>query len=206
MRRRPPRARRGSWHPRRSNGCSPMQSGAGKRPTRSWRSPTAWPKPVSSPCRWKRSIQRSKPFVPSAGDVRAVLDTNVLLSGLLWRGTPHALVEEIRAGALTLISSPALLAELAEVMNRPKFQAIMVRSNTDPERMLSELWRLAEIIDPPPLPAPVSRDPADDAVLALAAASQADLIISGDADLLTLGSHAGIPIIDAAEAVSRISG
>jgi len=144
--------------------------------------------------------------VPSAGDVRAVLDTNVLLSGLLWRGTPHALVEEIRAGALTLISSPALLAELAEVMNRPKFQAIMVRSNTDPERMLSELWRLAEIIDPPPLPAPVSRDPADDDVLALAAASQADLIISGDADLLTLGSHAGIPIIDAAEAVSRISG
>ena len=106
--------------------------------------------------------------------MRAVVDTNVLLSGLFWRGRPHALIEQVRAGALTLISSPALLAELAEVMNRPKFHAIIVRSNTDPERMLSELWRLAEIIDPPPLPAPVSRDPADDAVLALAAASQAD--------------------------------
>jgi predicted nucleic acid-binding protein len=43
-------------------------------------------------------------------------------------------------------------------------------------------------------------------VLALAAASQADLIISGDADLLTLGSLAGIPVIDAAEAISRIGG
>ena len=144
--------------------------------------------------------------MPSAADVRAVVAPNALLSGLFWRGKPHAVVEQVRAGALSLISSPGLLAELAEVMNRPKFQAIMVRSNTDPERMLSELWRLAEIIDPPTLPAPVSRDPADDAVLALAAASQADLIISGDADLLTLGSHAGIPIIDAAEAVSRISG
>jgi putative PIN family toxin of toxin-antitoxin system len=144
--------------------------------------------------------------VPSAGDVRAVADTNVLLSGLFWRGRPHALLEQVRAGTLTLISSPALLAELAEVMNRPKFQAILVRSNTDSEQTLGELRRLAETIDPPPLPAPVSRDPSDDAVLALAAASQADLIITGDADLLTLGSHAGIPIIDPAEALTRISG
>jgi putative PIN family toxin of toxin-antitoxin system len=144
--------------------------------------------------------------VPSAGDVRAVADTNVLLSGLFWRGRPHALLEQVRAGTLTLISSPALLAELAEVMNRPKFQAILVRSNTDSEQTLGELRRLAEIIDPPRLPAPVSRDPSDDAVLALAAASQADLIITGDADLLTLGSHAGIPIIDPAEALTRISG
>lgn len=144
--------------------------------------------------------------MPSAGDVRAVVDTNVLLSGLFWRGRPHALMEQVRGGTLTLISSPALLAELAEVLNRPKFQLILARSNTDPDQTLGELRGLAEIIDPPPLPAPVSRDPSDDAVLALAAASRADLIITGDADLLTLGSHAGIPIIDPAEALTRISG
>ena len=144
--------------------------------------------------------------MPSAGDVRAVVDTNVLLSGLFWRGRPHALIEQVRAGRLTLISSPALLAELAEVMNRPKFQVILARSNTDLERTLGELRRFAEIIDPPRLPAPVSRDPSDDEVLALAAASQPDLIITGDADLLTLGSHAGIPIIDPAEAIIRIGG
>jgi putative PIN family toxin of toxin-antitoxin system len=74
--------------------------------------------------------------VPSAGDVRAVVDTNVLLSGLFWRGSPNALMEQIRAGALSLISSPALLAELAEVMNRPKFQVILVRSNTIPSGCL----------------------------------------------------------------------
>lgn len=65
---------------------------------------------------------------------------------------------------------------------------------------------LAEIIDPPPLPAQVSRDPDDDAVLALAAASRADLIISGDADLLVLGSYAGIPILNPADAIARLSG
>jgi uncharacterized protein len=138
--------------------------------------------------------------------VRAVLDTNVLLSGLFWRGTPHALIEQARAGALTVISSPSLLAELAEVINRPKFQAILDRSNTDPEEMLADLQRLVEIIDPPPLPAPVSRDPSDDAVLALAAAAGVDLIISGDADLLTVGSYAGIPITDPVEAIIRIQG
>jgi putative PIN family toxin of toxin-antitoxin system len=71
---------------------------------------------------------------------------------------------------------------------------------------LSELRRLAEIVEPPPLPARVSRDPDDDAVLALAVASQADLIVSGDADLLTLGAYAGIAIVDAAQALARIGG
>jgi uncharacterized protein len=44
-----------------------------------------------------------------------VIDTNVLVSGLLWRGPPHAVIEQVRAGRLTLISSPALFAELAAV-------------------------------------------------------------------------------------------
>jgi uncharacterized protein len=83
--------------------------------------------------------------------VRAVVDTNVLLSGFFWSGRPNALMELVRAGTLTLISSPALLAELAEVMNRPKFQAILARSKTDPEQTPVELRRLAEIVDPPPL-------------------------------------------------------
>jgi putative PIN family toxin of toxin-antitoxin system len=64
---------------------------------------------------------------------------------------------------------------------------------------------LAEVIDPPPLLVPVCRDPDDDAVLALAVAAQADLIISGDADLLALGSHAEIPIVNAATAAAAIA-
>jgi putative PIN family toxin of toxin-antitoxin system len=138
--------------------------------------------------------------------VRAVIDTNVLLSGLIWRGTPHALIEQVRAGTLSLVSSPALLAELDGVITRPKFQTALARSNTSPERVLAELRLLAEIVEPPPLPAPGSRDPDDDAVLALAVASQPDLIVSGDADLLTLRTHAGIPIVSPAEALARISG
>jgi len=136
--------------------------------------------------------------------VRAVIDTNVLLSGLLWHGAPHELLEQVRNGELTLISSPALLSELADVISRPKFDAILVRSNTSRSHTLDELHRLAEVIEPPPLPQPVCRDADDDEVLAVAIAGQADLIVSGDDDLLSLKIHQDIPIVTPAEAVQRI--
>lgn len=60
--------------------------------------------------------------------------------------------------------------------------------------------QLAEAIEPPPLPQPVCRDPDDDQVLALAIAAQADLIISGDNDLLVLQQFNGNPIVNAAQA------
>jgi hypothetical protein len=136
--------------------------------------------------------------------VRAVLDTNVLVSGLLWHGPPHALIEQARAGSFIIVSSPALLGELSVVFRRRKFRTILARSRTDPERMLRALRRLVEIVDPPPLTAPASRDPDDDAVLAIAVATRADLIVSGDADLLTLRNHAGIPIVGPTAALARV--
>jgi putative PIN family toxin of toxin-antitoxin system len=52
--------------------------------------------------------------------VRIVLDTNVALSALLWRGTPYALLEAIKQRQHTqLFVSPTLLEELGEVLNRP---------------------------------------------------------------------------------------
>jgi len=138
--------------------------------------------------------------------VRAVIDTNVLLSGLLWHGAPHALLKRVRSSALSLVSSPALLAELAEVTGRAKFDSILIRSQTSRETALAEIRLLAEIIEPPPLPQPVCRDPDDDELLALALAAQAEFIISGDNDLLALGSFNGIPILTPAQALQRIPG
>ena len=138
--------------------------------------------------------------------MRAVIDTNVLLSGLLWRGQPHALLAHVRNGAVSMVSSPALLAELADVIGRAKFDAILVKTDTLRERSLAELRQLAEVIDAPPLPQPVCRDPDDDAVLALALGAQVDLIVSGDDDLLVLGRFEGIPIVNAAQALRLIDG
>lgn len=136
--------------------------------------------------------------------MRAVIDTNVLLSGLLWRGTPHLLLEQVRNGTVALVSSPVLLAELAEVIGRTKFDAILARSNTSRMQALAQVRQLAEVIDAPPLAQPVCRDPDDDAVLALAIAAQADMVISGDDDLLALASFEGIPIFTPAQALQQV--
>ena len=140
----------------------------------------------------------------NAGSVRTVIDTNVLIAGILWRGPAHALLEQVRSGAISMVSSPALLAELTEVIGRSKFNAILERTNTSRERSLAEVRRLAEVIEPPPLPQPVCRDADDDQVLALALAARIDLIVSGDNDLLSLGNFQGIPIAAPAEAVTLI--
>jgi len=136
--------------------------------------------------------------------VRAVIDTNVLLAVLLWRGPPHALLEQVRAGTLSMVSSPALLAELADVIGRAKFDAILAKTQTSRERSLAQVRQLAEVIEPPPLPQPVCRDPDDDQVLALALAAKVDLIVSGDNDLLSLGSFEGIPILAPAQALEQV--
>jgi putative PIN family toxin of toxin-antitoxin system len=136
--------------------------------------------------------------------VRAVVDTNVLLSGLIWRGAPHALLEHVRIGTLRIYSSPALIAEFAGIIERPKFRGALVRSNTDSKKLLADLRLLADIVDPPPLATPVSRDPDDNVVLALAVAAAPDLIISGDNDLLVLGAYAEIPIMTPAQALALI--
>jgi putative PIN family toxin of toxin-antitoxin system len=120
--------------------------------------------------------------------MRAVVDTYVLVSGLLCHGAPHLRFGLIHSGTLSLVSSPALLAELESLIHPSKFQATLY---TSPDHILMEIRQLAEIVDPLPLRMPASRDPDDDAVLALAEATQADLIVSGDADLLTLGCYQG---------------
>jgi predicted nucleic acid-binding protein len=65
--------------------------------------------------------------------------------------------------------------------------------------------RLAEIVEPQPLPVPICRDPDDDHVLACALAAQAEIIVSRDNDLLILHPFQDIPILAAADALQRVA-
>jgi len=76
-----------------------------------------------------------------------------------------------------------------------------VRSRTNPRRLMSDIRRLVEVVDARPLRRRVSRDVDDDVVLAVAVAGRADLVVSGDHDLLSLGAHDAIRIVTPAEAV-----
>ena len=118
--------------------------------------------------------------------MRAVLDTNVLISGLLTpTGVPAQLLRAWRTGAFDLIVSPALLDELERAFEYPKLRS---RIPTADGREFSELLRhRAELRDDPAGPPLVkSSDPNDDYLITLASASQA-VIVSGDRHLLDLG-------------------
>ena len=69
---------------------------------------------------------------------------------------------------------------------------------------MQDYERLVDIVEPQPLPAPASRDPDDDHVLACALAAQAALIVIRDKDLLDLHPYQGIPILPAAAALQRL--
>lgn len=133
-----------------------------------------------------------------------VLDTNTVLSGLLWGGPPRRLIDLARARSLTLGTSLILLAELAEVIARDKFAHRVQLAGLSAADLVQDYRRLAHIVEPQPLPAPTSRDPDDDHVLACALAARADLIVTRDLDLLDLGSYQGIPILKAAAALQKI--
>jgi len=137
--------------------------------------------------------------------VRIVLDTNIVLSALLWRGTPYRLFEAIRQQPdVQLYSSATLLAELADVLTRPSPTKQLATIGKTAREVTADYLAVVEIVAPATLSAPVSRDPDDDQVLACALAAQADLIVSGDGDLLTLKSFQGVPIVTAAQAVEKI--
>jgi len=64
--------------------------------------------------------------------VHVVADTNTVISGLLWHGPPRQVLDAARTGTLALSTSAALLAELAEVLQRPKFAERLARANVTP--------------------------------------------------------------------------
>jgi len=134
--------------------------------------------------------------------VRIVADTNAALSGLLWQGPPRQIIDHARAGAVTLHSSLTLLAELAEVIGRGKFAQRIQRAGVSALALIEDYQRLAVLLEPEPLATPVSRDPDDDHVLACALAAHADLIVSGDRDLLVLDRFQDIRILTAAQALA----
>jgi uncharacterized protein len=136
--------------------------------------------------------------------VRIVADTNTVLSGLLWQGSPRRLIDLARERTLTPCTSSALLAELAEVIGRAKFAARVHDAGLAAAELVEDFARLAEIVVPASLAEPVSRDPDDDLVLATALGAEASLIVSGDRDLLVLGTFRGIRILDAADALAAI--
>lgn len=131
--------------------------------------------------------------------IRAVVDTNTLVSGFGWRGTPGAIVDAMLDGSLGLVVSPPLLDELARVLRYPK----LVRVFPEPDRIVTLIASVAEQVQPVTQRNVVVDEP-DNRVLEAAEAGEADLIITGDRRLRALDGFRGIDILTAEEALERL--
>lgn len=126
---------------------------------------------------------------------RVVLDTNIVISALLFHGEVSRIHALWRKGAFIFLASAGIVREYAKVLAYPKFKL----TRREIQALLNE--EILPHIEPVTIPErgeTVSRDPDDDKFLACAHAGRADCLVSGDADLLSLKTYKGCPIITAA--------
>ena len=131
---------------------------------------------------------------------RVVLDTNVLISAVLFNGSPRAILELVIGGSVHCSLSLAILDELRDVLERPKFRF----SPEQAFQVIEELHAVCDIVNPAIRVNVITADPNDNIILECALESKADIIISGDQHLLAVAEFKGIQIVSPSDYIRMI--
>ncbi len=126
-------------------------------------------------------------------NVRVVLDTNIVVSGLLWKAAPRQMLDAAREKLITLYTSSLLLDELAQVLSREHLAAVITANQTSPAFLMQRYATLTQLVIPAQIGRVVDGDIDDDAVIACALAARAESIISGDGTSSTSGATKPFP-------------
>jgi len=124
-----------------------------------------------------------------------VLDTNILVSALLFGGPPREILSLIVAGTVDCSLSSSIFDELEDVLQRPKFGV----SSQQVRAIVEVLSVLCRVVNPSEPISAIRTDPDDNRVLECALEARADVIVSGDAHLRELAVYEGIRILNPSE-------
>jgi hypothetical protein len=131
--------------------------------------------------------------------VIVTIDTNVLVSGTVFRGIPGKIIDAAIDRTFTLALSPAILREYEDVLLRSKFglhaEAVQL--------VVRDIEAHAVIVHPTKRHSIIANDPDDNAVIDCAVEATADYIVSGDAHLTELAQVKGIPVVTPAQFVEQ---
>lgn len=136
--------------------------------------------------------------------MRLVLDTNVVASAILWGGTPRLLLQAAREKRIALYTSVPMLAELSGILARRKFEKKITASLLTPDQIVAGYAHLATPVRPSAL-AGIAPDADDDVVIATALAAGAELLVTGDKPLLSVGGYQAIRIVRVVDALQLIT-
>ena len=135
--------------------------------------------------------------------MKVVLDTNVWISALLWGGVPDQVINLAEIGQINIAASEPLLNELVTTLGYAKLQPRLQLLRTTVEALVLSVRQLVEPYPITFLTVASLRDPDDTIVLATAVSGSADVIITGDRDLLTLVQFSEIPIMTSQAFLNR---
>jgi len=134
---------------------------------------------------------------------KVVLDTNVVISALLFRRETARLVSLWQAGAFRWLASAAIIQEYARVLAYPKFKLTEAEIR---ELLNEDILPFVTAVRVGKVPRVIRQDPSDDEFLACALAGQAEAIVSGDHHLLELKRYREILILDVRTFLSNLKG
>ena len=132
--------------------------------------------------------------------LRVVLDTNILISAILFGGKPRQILEKAIRGEIRLCLSEPILEELKGVLQRSKF-------DYSPEMiqfLLTELTGIADFVNPSETLNVILEDTDDNRILECAVEAKANYIITGDFHLLKLSQYRNIEVVNTVAFLERL--
>ena len=127
-----------------------------------------------------------------AAKPKLVLDSNVLISAVVFGGKPREVLELAVKGRVEIAVSDAILDEVRGVLRGRKFQY----PESIVHALIGEIEELSDFVEPGERSCAIRDDPEDDRVLECAVASGADFIVTGDSHLLALRSFRQMRIMN----------
>ena len=131
--------------------------------------------------------------------LRAVMDTNVLVSGVLWRGVPFHLLRWAEENSLIIYTSLDIMAEVYRVVHYPKFQKYIDKQLTSSSELFAKIESLCTVVHVEQVVSGVCSDADDEKFLSCALAANVEVLVSGDRHLLNLKQYQFVRIVTARE-------
>jgi len=138
--------------------------------------------------------------------LRAVLDTNVWVSAMIWGGLPANIIKAAEDGRISIVASEEIVREINQTLGYPRLRNIYEGVGIGREELIEAVLRVAKMVEVKEKISLIQEDPADNKFLECALHGRADYIVSGDSHLLGVGQYQGIQILSVRQFPKLIEG